>query len=103
MHDATLIIAEADQVQPELLAIDFHLPNLVRGLFTDYGKILEAGDRRCRRRMIHRGQGKVGPAYRNAVFAQYAESLWRRNLMDNVQIDVQDRWCVGCLGHDYVF
>ncbi len=102
MHNATIRVPEADEIQAEFLAIELHLADLLRSLVSDDGQILETGHRRGRRRVIHCGQGKVGAPNRQSLLAQHTERLRRSDLVDDVQVDVEDRRRIRRLRDDYV-
>src|SRR5262249_5484908 len=91
MDDALVRTVETVKRNAEFLTVLFKLPHLVRGDF------IEAGERtaRCRNGVIHRREGSIGTADLDPALPQAGESLWGCDLVNEMQINVQDRWCVG--------
>src|SRR5210317_1660199 len=90
MHYASLAAAITEQVEPELLAVLLHLPNLVGCAFPGNEKVLEGCHWRRRRGVIKCCQRQVRTPHGKAVGTQNRERLGRGDLMDDVQIDIQD-------------
>jgi hypothetical protein len=90
MYDATVGAVETVQLNAEFLAVLLHLSNLVRGVLANDGEVPEACDRRRGRGMVHRGQRQVWTSNRHAALSQQGEGLWRRYLMDKVQVDIEN-------------
>ena len=97
VHDAAKFAVKSVQFQAEVIAVFLHLANLAGCAFADYREIFETAKRGGRRGMIHGAERQVGPPHRNAFFAQQRECLRRRDLVDQVQVDVEDCRCVGGL------
>ena len=55
-----------------------------------------------RRRVVHRRECKVGPADARATIAQLGERLRRRHLMNEMEVDVEDRGGARRFGADQV-
>src|SRR6185503_2214150 len=103
VHDAAVAARKPAQLDPEVFAVLLHLPHLFRGRrLADDLEILQRLDRHGRRRVIERREAPIGAPYGQALGAQQVERLRRRDLVQQVQIDVEDRGRVVALGHDYV-
>ena len=90
MHYSALLATETVQIDTEVLAVLFHLPNLVGGAFAHHGKVAKTSYRRGRRGVIHRCEYQVRASYRESPLPKEGESLRRRDLMNEVQVDVKN-------------
>ena len=103
VHDAAVAAREAAQLDAEILAVALHLPHLLRGRrLADDLEILQRLDGHGRRRVIERREAAIGAAHGQALRAQQVERLRRRDLVQQVQVDVEDGRRVVRLGHDDV-
>ncbi len=103
VHDATMLAVVTVQLEPECIAVILQCPDLFRRAFADDGQVLETAERHGGRRVIHRAQGQLGTPYADAFLAQHRERLRRRDLVDQVQVDVENRRGVGGLVLDEMF
>ena len=102
VHDAAVLGLETEQLDTEFPAVVLHLPYLPGGAFAGDLKVLERCHRRRRRRVIHRREHEVGTPDRQAFFAQQRKCLRRRDFVDDMQVDVQDRRRIVRFGDDDV-
>ncbi len=89
VHDAAPVVLQPDQVEAELGTVELELADLAgRGLERDR---LAAEDLRRvgRGRMVHGDQGAVRPPHLQPAAAQHRECLRRRDLVGEVQVDVE--------------
>src|SRR4029079_7819490 len=101
VHDAALAAFESAQLDTEVLAVLLHLPDLLRGSRLAHDlEVLDALHRHRRRRMIERREAAVGAAHLDAARAEEVERLRARDLVNQMQIDVQHGRRVVGLGRD---
>jgi hypothetical protein len=96
VHDALLRIAHPVEPDARLPAVgleDIHLPGRDRVL----DGLVEPGRRHV---VVHRRHGQVGPAHAAAGEAQPLEGLRRRDLVEQVQVDVEQIGLAGSGVHD---
>jgi len=91
VHDAAPRIAHVEQLHPEFGGIALELPDLFRGRVQLDGNLAEHMFGHGRRRMIHGRQGSIGAPHAQIQRLQDAERLRRGDLMNEVQIDVENR------------
>src|SRR5690606_15329969 len=99
VDDAVLGVAERVAGDAELLAVLHELGELGLGLVVDDLEALRIG----RRRVVHRRDGAVGTADPEAALTETREGLGRRHLVDEVEVDVEDRGAALLLGDDVLF
>src|SRR5439155_18929347 len=91
MDDALLLAAEREQWDAEVAAVALKLVELRSGLHVRHGDDAVGAAWGRRRGMIHRRQRLVGPSYPQGTLAQLGERLGRRDLVNQVQVDIQHR------------
>ena len=91
VHDSAVVAVESVQLEAELAAVVLHRDDLSGRTFSNDFQVLERPDRGRRRRMIHRAEGQVRPADAQSLVAQQRKRLRRRYLVDEVEVDIQDR------------
>ena len=77
VHDAATLVLQADQVDAELGAVHFELPDLFRGRLELDRHAAEDLRRVGRRRVIHRRERAIRPTHLEAARAQHVERLRR--------------------------
>ena len=87
VHDALQRAEAILEADAELLAVALERVELLLGDGVGHRLV----ERPRGRVVVHRGDGQVWPAHRAAGQAQAVERLGRRHLVDEVQIDVQQR------------
>ena len=102
VHDAAARVLQPDQVHAELGAVHFELAHLPGGRFELDRQAAEDLRRVGRCRVVHRRERAVEPADLELAGAQDVERLGGGDFVRQVQVDIQDRGRVGCLGHDDV-
>ena len=102
VHDAALAVGEAEQLDAEPGAVDFELLDLSPGGFERDRQAAEHLAREGRRRMVHGRERALGPPHPQAPLAQQRERLRRSDLVDEVQVDIEQRGRVGGLGAHHV-
>ena len=102
VHDAPMRAAISIQVEPEVTTVLLHLSYLVRRAFGNHFQIFKTGYRRRRNRMIDRGQSKFRMEYRQTFLFEQRKRLWRRYFMNNVQVNIQNRRCIGSFGYNHM-
>ncbi len=97
MHDAPIFAVKTVQLEAEFIAVLLHLAHLRGRTFADHGEVLETAKRGGRRGMVHGADGQIGAPHLDAFFAQQRECLRRRDLVNQVQVDVENCGRVDCL------
>src|SRR5262249_54587655 len=96
VHDALALAVNALVRDAELLAVGLQLLHLFGGDRVDNGeRAVRGGDA-----VIGGGEGQVRPAHLETALAQALECLRRRNVVDQVQVDVEQRRRSRLLVHD---
>ena len=91
------VAVDAEAADAELGAVGLELRDLLRGNLIDNRQRAVGG----RNAVVDRGDGQVGTAHFQAALAQALEGLRRRDLVHQVQVDVEQRRRAGLLV-DYV-
>ena len=91
VHDPLPLAAQRVQLDAELVAVLLERRDLRRRGGVEHRDAPVAAARRGRRRVIHRRDRALGTAHLEAALAQPGERLRRRDLVDQVQVDVEDR------------
>jgi hypothetical protein len=103
VDDAAVAAREAAQLDTEVLAVLLHLPHLLRGRrLADDLEVSQRRDGHRGRRVIERREAAVRASYRQAFRTQQVERLRRRDLVQQVQVDVEDGRRVVRLRYDDV-
>ncbi len=102
VHDAAVLVPEAEQFDAELGAVLLERTDLQCGRLDRDRCVAEdlLGARRSR--VVHGREGQVGATDRQPALAQHAERLWRGHFVDEMQVDVQHRRRLRRFGHDFV-
>ena len=98
MHDPVAAVAERVELDAELLAVGLEHPKLDLRLVVNDPK----RPRERRRRVVHRRDGILGPPNLQPSLAEAREGLRRRHLVDEMQVDVENRRSVRLLYDDVV-
>ena len=98
VDDALARVADAVQRDAELGAVGLELADLGRGHLVDDGQAAVGR----RDRMVGGGDGLAGPADADPARAQPGERLRARDLVDEVEVDGEDRGRARVLGDDVV-
>src|SRR5688500_18032318 len=102
MHNPPQLLLQPQQLHPEAPALALELADPMRGRLQ--------GDRRTardllsarRRGMVHGRERAVRSTDLEPTFAKHGEGLGRSDFMDEVKIDIQNRWGVRSFGNDFV-
>ena len=90
VDDALAVAAHGEEPDPEVAAVPLEGSDLLRGRALG-GSAATSGAEPGGDRVVHGGDGAIGPAHPEATLAQQGEGLGRGDLVDEVEVDVEDR------------
>ena len=102
VYDTAARVAHAEQFDTELGGVALELTHLLSGRIDLDRHIAEDLFTAGGRRMVHGRQRSVGTPHGQAQRLQDAECLRRRDLVDEMQIDVENGRRIGRLRHHFV-
>ncbi len=98
VHDALPVRAEGVQRDAELPAVARELGQLEAGLLVEDGQGAVVG----RRAVVRGGDGALRVAHGQAAASKTFEGLWAGDLVDELEVDSEDRGSPGLLEDDVV-